>query len=868
MREEGTRDVGVAVLGYRGRERSQRFEHADAGRAGACADLEDAQPRVGFGAQALLDAARSQRRHHAIEVIDERILLVDVLDALQRRVREHDVGGFAPPGEDVGQRAQHRRDQVGVRSRALVAVVPDAGEIALHRRPVGVRGRAFEGELVVAERTHVPGPAQEGDGLAQPARVQRRLRELGFEGRERALSRPGAAEPGDLEEQAGGEDRVEFVRFLRTPGVRQGDLRRRIGHREPGRRRRGRDRHRFVLDDGQCRPAVRCCALEQTQLLERAAQRAFDERHRFRRLDRAFPDMHHATAVRRRSDDAHAAPIAPIDDPRGGQPLAPQPGRGGIDEHAAGGVAALARRRVEALQRGKEQDEIGGTIARQRGGQRSAGLDLRRQRLHESRFVDRHDAAVVQRQRRVDETVNDRMLRFDLLQRRFQIGAPPRIDAEIAHATAQPGEPANRVGDVVGHVASAEPDDVRAIVAKHIFGPCLAQAARTTEHDIDAAFDDPRAAVRRQHGRNQTSLVNPAFAKRDRAVLRIGRHLQHRLPQAVIDCAGLDIDVERVHRPVWVFLGEGTDETVHCGLSGIAAVRIAHGERLRRDHREAQWLCFVAFVQQRLGQTETAQNLHVRRFRNIRALRHPHHVRRSIGPDQRDRVVLRVIGIQLADLRIGTRRAQRRAQPRARADKQHATGFVRCGGSRQRSKAVPDRHQWNRSERQIGLGRLGALSGFGGFDGIDDRERVRRDRRRVDFRDIRGIRCRIGHHACAQSQDLHGDPAAVVADAHVEFAHMLGAARSFAHMHPGVLARRMQDPYAVDAEGQRLFQVHVVNAVSGQAHADRGLQCGIEQPRMQHEPPVAYRIVRKAKLPQREARAVRRIARARIHQRP
>ena len=130
MDQEGTRHIGVAILGDATGERRERRENRLAGPARPRTDLQDAQ---GVLRPACADMFRSSLCEGLTEPRGNRVLLVDRLDQLQRALREQHVRRLSCTRQDVRQRRQRgfRKAHLRCQATRLAAGVPAGPGVVL-----------------------------------------------------------------------------------------------------------------------------------------------------------------------------------------------------------------------------------------------------------------------------------------------------------------------------------------------------------------------------------------------------------------------------------------------------------------------------------------------------------------------------------------------------------------------------------------------------------------------------------------------------------------------------------------------------------------------------------------------------------------
>ncbi len=112
MQQECLRQIRVAILRDARPVRLQARQHPHAGAPGPRSYLDNAKPRRRLLPQSLLDEADRHPGEHLVEVVRNRIVLVDSLHQPQRAVREHHVRRPHRAAENAGKRTQRRLNQL------------------------------------------------------------------------------------------------------------------------------------------------------------------------------------------------------------------------------------------------------------------------------------------------------------------------------------------------------------------------------------------------------------------------------------------------------------------------------------------------------------------------------------------------------------------------------------------------------------------------------------------------------------------------------------------------------------------------------------------------------------------------------------
>ncbi len=173
MRQERLRQIRVAVLLDARSMGHQSRQHPCAGAAGPRADLEQSNPRRRLLLQALLDKARHLFRERLVEVIRNRIVLVDALHQRQRAVREHHVRCPHCTTENAGKRAQHCLDQHHLRRHGRIRQpLPPACFPFLPTRP-GCRYGRLDRRIPFTVLPEIAASGENAQTLVQPLVVRR-----------------------------------------------------------------------------------------------------------------------------------------------------------------------------------------------------------------------------------------------------------------------------------------------------------------------------------------------------------------------------------------------------------------------------------------------------------------------------------------------------------------------------------------------------------------------------------------------------------------------------------------------------------------------------------------------------------------------
>ena len=172
VQQEGSGDVSIAILADVGLVWLELRQDHRGGAASARPDLEDAYAlRRRFTSQAFADVGHDGVTEDFVKVVGHHVALIDALHQLHRAVGEHDVGGLAFPGENLGQSAEAVLDQenqrllVGICQPRLFACVPFAPE-----RLEIERCRIIDRDAL-AVTLQISRQLQESDGFRKPAFV-------------------------------------------------------------------------------------------------------------------------------------------------------------------------------------------------------------------------------------------------------------------------------------------------------------------------------------------------------------------------------------------------------------------------------------------------------------------------------------------------------------------------------------------------------------------------------------------------------------------------------------------------------------------------------------------------------------------------
>ena len=243
----------------------------------------------------------------------------------------------------------------------------------------------------------------------------------------------------------------------------------------------------------------------------RPGERLLEQCDALLRADAAHAEPREPRPLRRRGDDAHIGPEAPIDDADGAAEPAGDPVAEGVLEARRRGVVGLPRSAGQRDQRREQRHVSGRRHIRERVRQPERALDLGAQRRLEIRVVHRRYRSVGEDERRMHDTGDRAVARAQPLHQRPHRRAVGGVDRDVLRAAAQFGEQCRDAG-VCGPTPGQH--DTSAIPPGETPRERHADAARAAHDQMHAASVLAFAVVGSRRGRQRHGpqrAAQPAF---------------------------------------------------------------------------------------------------------------------------------------------------------------------------------------------------------------------------------------------------------------------------------------------------------------------------------------------------------------------